>query len=90
MGYFLFAYTVFTAILWVGSAKVSKGLFVIFTTLLIGFILLVLEHFKYPGLKTLASLELIVCALSALYGMAHVVLGDVFKKDVLPMGGPVF
>lgn len=86
---FLVAYTVFTAILWVGSAKVSKGLFTIFTLLLIGFILLVIEHLGVHQIKTLAAIELIFCALSALYGMAHVVLGDVFGRDVLPMGGPV-
>lgn len=87
--WFLAVFTLFTVPLWVGSAKVSKGLFTIFSLLLVGFVLLLLEHTVAPSLKTLASLELIACALSALYGMAHIVLADVFGRDVLPMGTPV-
>ncbi|MCE1229134.1 MAG: acetate uptake transporter [Firmicutes bacterium] len=90
VGYFLIAYTIFTFILWVASMKITKGHFVIFSLLLLGFVLLDLEHFGFPGLKLAASLDLIACALSALYGMAHVVLGDAFGRDVLPMGGPLF
>lgn len=87
--WFLVAYTVLTLVLWIGSAKVSKGLFTIFTLLFIGFILLILEHTVAHHLKVVASLELILCALSALYGMAHIVLADVFGRDVLPMGDPL-
>jgi succinate-acetate transporter protein len=89
MGWFLVAYTLFTAILWVASMKVHKAMFVTFSLLLIGFILLDLEHFGFPGLKVVASVELIFCALSALYMMAHVILLDTFGRDVLPVGGTV-
>ncbi len=89
VGYFLIAYTLFTAILWVASSRINRGLFTIFSLLLVGFILLDLEHFGFPQLKVIASLELIACALAALYGMAHVVYHDTFGRDVLPMGAPV-
>jgi uncharacterized protein len=89
VGWFLVAYTLFTAILTVGALRVSRGLATIFVLLLVGFVLLDLEHFGFPGLKTIAALELIACALAALYGMAHAVLMDAFGRDVLPMGGPV-
>jgi succinate-acetate transporter protein len=89
VGWFLVAFTIFTAILWVGSLKISKGLAAIFTLLLIGFVLLDLAHFGLPGLGKVAAVELIACALSALYGMAHAIYLDAFGRDVLPMGGPV-
>jgi len=89
VGWFLVAFTLFTAILWVGSLKISRGLALVFTLLLIGFVLLDLEHFGMPCLKKVAAIELIACALSALYGMAHGVFFDAFGRDVLPMGGPV-
>lgn len=88
IGWFLVAFTVFTVILWIASVRISKGLFAIFSLLLVGFILLVLEHFWFPGLKTIASLELIGCAVAALYGMAHVIFNETFGRDVLPMGAP--
>jgi uncharacterized protein len=89
MGWYLVAFTLFTAILWVGSMKVHKTMFVIFSLLLLGFILLDLEHFGFPGVKTFASLELIACALSALYLMSAVVLNDTYGRVVLPVGEPI-
>jgi hypothetical protein len=89
VGWFLVAYTAFTLILWLASMRVSKGHFTIFSLLLIGFILLDLEHFGFPGLKTVAALELIGCAIAALYGMAHVIFQDLAGRDVLPMGAPL-
>ncbi len=89
VGWFLVTYTAFTVILWVASMRISKGHFTIFSLLLIGFILLDLEHFGFPGLKTIAALELILCAFAALYGMAHVIFQDLAGRDVLPMGTPL-
>ena len=88
MGWFLVAYTAFTAVLWGISLRISKGLAVIFTLLLAGFVLLDLEHFGFPGMKPVAAVELIACALAALYGMAHAVVLDVTGRDLLPMGSP--
>ena len=88
VGWFLIAFTLFTAILWGASLRIHKAMAVTFTLLLIGFILLDLEHFGFPGLKTLAAVELILCALSALYMMAHVIYLDLAGKDVFPVGKP--
>ena len=57
-----------------------------FTLLLIGFILLDLAHFGFPWLTKVAGVELIFCALSAWYMMAHVIYAQVFGRDVLPVG----
>jgi len=89
VGFFLVAFTLFTLILWIASLKVHKAMFVTFSLLLVGFILLDLAHFGFPAMTKVAGVELIFCALSALYMMAHVIFLDVFGRDVLPVGGTV-
>jgi succinate-acetate transporter protein len=59
-----------------------------FTLLLIGFILLDLAHFGYPDLTKVAGYELMLCAASALYMMAHVIYAQVFGRNILPVGKP--
>jgi hypothetical protein len=81
-------WTIYTAIMWIGSMRVNGMLALTFTLLLIGFILLDLAHFGYPALKTIAGYELMACALSAWYVMAHLIYADVFGRDVLPVGKP--
>jgi len=88
IGWFMVGWTLFTAILWVGAMRISSALAIVFTLLLIGFVLLDLAHFGYPGITVVAAYELILTALSAWYVMAHIVLADVFGRDVLPVGKP--
>lgn len=76
--WFLVAYTIFTAVLWVCALRISKNLAVVFTLLLLGFIFLVLAHVGLPIFKTIAAIDLILCAGSAIYGAAKVFYGDVF------------
>ncbi|OQW93719.1 MAG: hypothetical protein BWK79_09675 [Beggiatoa sp. IS2] len=87
-GWFLIAWTLYTAIMWVGSLRIHKALGIVFTLLLIGFILLDFGHFGYPEMNVWAGYELMVCAASAWYVMAHLIYKDVFGKDILPVGGP--
>ena len=54
----------------------------------IGFILLDLAHFGYPGLTVVAGYELMVCALAAWYMMARAILNEIYGKEVLPAGKP--
>jgi len=88
IGWFLIAWTTYTAILWVGSIRVSNALAVTFTMLLIGFILLDLAHFGYPFLTRMAGYELIFTALVAWYVMAHIIFLEVSGKNILPVGKP--
>jgi uncharacterized protein len=88
IAWFLVAFTLFTAILWIGSLRVSKALAVTFTLLLIGFILLVIGHFFDPFINKIAGYELMLCAFSAWYIMAHIVYLDVAGRDILPVGEP--
>lgn len=76
IGWFLVVFTLLTGIYFIGSLKQSSALAWVFLTLLIGFILLDIGHLA-PGSEVftrIAGGELIICALSALYLMAHVVL----------------
>jgi uncharacterized protein len=88
LGWFLVAWTLFTAILWVGSFRVNSALAVVFTLLLFGFVLLDMAQFGFPGAKPLAAYDLIGCALGAWYVMAHLILADLYGRDLLPVGKP--
>jgi hypothetical protein len=88
IGWFMVGWTLFTAVLWVGAMRISSALALVFTLLLIGFVLLDLAHFGYPGITVVAGYELMLTALSAWYVMAHIVFADVFGRDVLPVGKP--
>lgn len=88
IGWFMVGWTLFTAILWVGAMRISSALAIVFTLLLIGFVLLDFAHFGYPEMTVVAGYELMLTALSAWYVMAHIVFADVFGRDVLPVGKP--
>ncbi|GEO80394.1 acetate uptake transporter [Pararhodospirillum oryzae] len=90
LGYFLLAWALYTAILWVASARIHMAMFLTFTTLEIGFILLVLEKFGFgASLGWWAGVDLTVCALLAWYMMAHTIYRDLFGRDILPVGKPL-
>ncbi|OPY79372.1 MAG: Inner membrane protein YaaH [Syntrophorhabdus sp. PtaU1.Bin153] len=88
IGWFLVAWTLYTAILWIGSMRINSALALTFTALLIGFLLLDLAHFGYPILTVVAGYELIVTAILAWYVMAHIIFLDLSGKDLLPAGKP--
>ncbi len=88
IGWFLVAWTAFTAILWIGSMRLHGALAITFTLLLAGFILLDLAHFGWPFLTKIAGYVLMACAAMAWYVMAHLIYNDVFGRNVLPVGKP--
>lgn len=89
LGWFLVAYTVYTAIMFVGSLAVHTAMVFTFATLLLGFIGLDLEVLAgMHSIKTLVALDLIGCALGAFYMMAHVIFNQVYGRDILPVGKP--
>ncbi len=88
VGWYLVAWTLYTAMLWVASLRIHGAMAFTFTTLLIGFILLDIGHFGYPIMNKVAGYELIVCALSAWYMMFAIILNDVAGKEILKVGKP--
>ncbi len=88
VGYYLVAWTLYTAIMFVASWRVHTAMAFTFLTLIIGFVLLDLGHFGSPTFNVVAGYELIICALSALYMMAGIIINDLAGKTVLSMGKP--
>lgn len=88
IGYFLVVWTLYTIILWIGAMRIHGAMASTFTSLVAGFILLDLAHFGYPAMTKVAAYVLIFCALNAWYMMAHVILKQVYGRDVLPVGKP--
>ncbi|PID73411.1 MAG: hypothetical protein CSB33_04045 [Desulfobacterales bacterium] len=89
LGFFLLCYTFYTAILWVAALRIHGMMAFTFTTLLIGFVGLDLVFLAgAKGLLAITALDLVVCALSAWYMMAHVIYLDTFGKDILPVFQP--
>ncbi len=86
VGWFLVGWTLFTVILWIGSLRIHGAMALTFTLLLIGFVLLDLGHFVNPVFNKVAGYELMLCALSAWYMMARIILADLCGRDVLPAG----
>ena len=89
IGFYLLGFTLLTVIFWIGSMYIHTAMFVTFSTLLVGFILLDIGHFGYPQMNVVAGYELIVCAFSAWYMMAAIILNDVSGKELLKMGKPL-
>ena len=90
VGFYLVAWTFLTAIFWVGSMFIHKAMTITFSTLLLGFILLDIGHFGFPGMNKVAAIVLIVCALSAWYMMAAIILNDLAGREILKSGKPIF
>ena len=70
----------------VASLRIHKAMAVTLLTLLLGFILLDFGHFVDPVWNKVAGYELFVCAFSAWYMMAAIIINDVAGKTVLPFG----
>lgn len=86
VGYYLLAWTFYTVIMFAASLWVHKAMSLTFALLLAGFILLDLSHFGLPKAKPVAAIVLILCALSAWYMMAAIIINDLAEKTILPLG----
>ena len=87
LGWFLVAWTIFTAILFIGAMRHNTVLALVFLTLLLGFIGLdVAELGAVAAAGTFAAWDLIVCAFCALYLGASTALAD--SGVSWPVGGP--
>ncbi len=88
VGWFLVAWTLLTAILWVAALRIHGAMALTFTLLLAGFVLLDIGHFGFPVMNTVAAVVLIGCALSAWYMMARIILNEIYGRELLPAGKP--
>jgi succinate-acetate transporter protein len=89
IGFFLLTFTIYTAIMFIGSFAIHTAMVLTFFTLLLGFIGLDLVFLAgAKGLLTITAWDLVVCALLAWYMMGHVIFRQVFGRDVWPVGKP--
>ena len=86
VGFYLIAWTLLTAIFFIASLFIHTAMIFTFGTLLLGFIALDLAHFGFPIFTTVAAYILILCALSAWYMMASIIINDLSGKELLKSG----
>ena len=86
MAAYLLVWGLFTAIMFIATLKLGKGLQIVFGSLAVLFVLLALGDITGSAAIThLAGYEGIICGLSAIYLAAAEILNEVYKKKVLPM-----
>jgi len=84
---FLCIWGLFTAVMFLGTLRLTRALQVVFGTLTVLFFLLAAgDYLESAGLKRFAGYEGIVCGLSAMYAGLALVLNEVFGRTVLPIG----
>ena len=81
---FLIAWGIFTAYMFIGTLKLTRTLQIVFITLTILFFLLAAGEFN-STIHKIAGYEGILCALSALYTSAAIVINETWGRDVLPL-----
>ncbi len=88
VGFYLVGWTLLTVIFWIGSWFIHTAMAFTFTTLLAGFLLLDIGHFGFPVFNEIAAVVLILCALSAWYMMASIIINDLAGRVILGSGKP--
>nr|WP_241654014.1 acetate uptake transporter [Geovibrio thiophilus] len=84
---FLFFWGFFTLILFIGTFRISRALTVVFFLLtLLFFMLGAADMLENPALKTAAGFVGILCGLAAVYTGAAQMLGEIYGKEILPLG----
>lgn len=86
MGYYLFIWGLFTAVMFIATLKLNGALQFIFASLAILFFLLAIGDWTGSAMiKTIAGWEGVICGASAIYcGLAQV-LNEVYDRTVLPL-----
>ncbi|HTR41176.1 MAG TPA: acetate uptake transporter [Pseudomonadales bacterium] len=88
MAAYLAFWGLFTAVMFVGTFRLSRALQVVFGTLTLLFFMLAYADFSGAGadFKHLTGYEGIVCGLSAIYTGLALVLNELYGRTVLPLG----
>ena len=87
MGWYLFSWGLFTAIMFVGSLRTTRALQLVFATLALLFLLLAIAD--WTGNETITKIagwEGIVTALLAIYTATAQIWNDIYGRVVLPLG----
>lgn len=83
---YLVMWGIFTAVLFIGTLKLSRALQVVFSSLTLLFFLLALgDYTTSVTIKHIAGYVGIFCGFSAIYTALAQVLNEVYKKPLLPL-----
>ncbi|HWO96757.1 MAG TPA: acetate uptake transporter [Bacillus sp. (in: firmicutes)] len=85
LGLFLVAWTIFTFYMWVGTFRINAALNLVFSLLLITFILLDLKEFNIIS-GPIAGYFGLATAFAAWYASAAGILNPLYGRDILPLG----
>jgi hypothetical protein len=86
MGAYFVMWGIFTVLVFIASLKLSRGLQVVFLSLIVLFSLLAAADLTGIGaIKTIAGIEGIFCGASAMYVAGAELLNEIYKKRILPL-----
>lgn len=86
MGYYLFLWGLFTAVMFIGTLKISGILQFVFASLTILFFLLAIGDWTGSALiKTIAGYEGVICGASAVYAGLAQVLNELYGRALWPL-----
>ena len=86
---FLALWGVFTAVMFVGTLKLSRALQFVFGSLtLLFFLLVAVKLSENTALEHFTGYEGVICGLSAIYTGLAQVINEVYGRTVLPLGQP--
>lgn len=85
VGIFLIAWTIFTFYMWIGTFRINPALNLVFTLLLITFVLLDLTEFRIIS-GPIAGYFGLATAFAAWYASAAGIINPLFERNVLPLG----
>jgi uncharacterized protein len=87
VGWYLLAWGVFTALMFVGTLRINRSLQTVFGSLVVLFVLLAIGEWTSNGTITkVAGWEGIFVGLSAMYGSIAQVWNELYGRVVLPIG----
>ena len=87
LGYYLFLWGIFTAVMFIGTLKINRALQFVFGSLTILFVLLAIGDWTGNAtIKLIAGIEGILCGFSAIYTGLAQVLNELYKREILPLG----
>jgi succinate-acetate transporter protein len=89
VGWFLIAWGIFTAYMWVGSFKVNTAVMIVFLLLAVTFFLLGFgDLLGSSGIGMIGGYVGIATAIAAWYASAAVIINTNFGRTILPVGAP--
>ena len=88
MGFYLFAWGVFSTAMFVGTLKRHplSEVFVFFTVSILFFLLAAKDWSGHPKVGVAAGVEGIICGLSAIYSAFGEILNETYGRTIIPLG----